>query len=91
MNYLIVLVLIVSLISLVLSIIALTKKDKFSSILSPDDCKNQEHMNKEECIRIMSKLSTNIGTKYSGLVANRGLHESGVYGGTFGDPNVINP
>lgn len=95
-NYLFILLLIFSIISLTLSIISLTKcKDNFGGeILNAEDCKNsglsEEAYN--SCVGNMEILSSNINSQYQGQPANRRMtYPGGPEGGAFGNPNILEP
>jgi hypothetical protein len=96
-RYLIVLLIgILSIVSLILSIIYLTKcKDNFGGdILNPDDC-NNSGLSEEaysSCVRNMEILSSNINSQYQGQPANRGITYPGeADAGAFGDANILEP
>lgn len=106
-TYLLIILGICAITSLVLSIISLTKCydnfDDYSDDYSDDDmlsaanCKKSPIANRgekavEECEKTMEVLSTNVNSQYQGLSANRGLtYPGGGTGGSFGNPNIINP
>ena len=87
-RYLLVILAILSIISLTLSIISLTKcKDHFGGeILNADDCPDDD----EKCRKNMEILSSNINSQYQGQPANRGItFPGGPEGGSFGNPDII--
>ena len=87
-KYLLVILAILSIISLTLSIISLTKcKDHFGGeILNPNDCPVDD----EKCRKNMEILSSNINSQYQGQPANRGItYPGGPEGGSFGNPDII--
>lgn len=86
-------------VSLILSIISLTKKcksDKFAGdILDESDCYNTSQINTKselkDCINTIRTLSTNIDSQYWGHANNIGLYEpSGAISGSFGNSQIIN-
>ena len=91
--YLLLILGILFIISLTLSIISFVKhKDSFGQILSPNDCIGLSGKDYRSCVRHMNILSTNIDSQYQGQPANRRItHSGGVYGGSFGNPNILEP
>lgn len=84
----------ISIISLILSIIAITKKnDSFSNILNIDECLNNTNLNEEEkndCIKNIKILNSNINSQYWSLANNRGIKYPGnAIAGSFGNPNIL--
>jgi hypothetical protein len=94
-RYLLVILLIgiLSIISLTLSIISLTKcKDNFGDILKPDDCVGLPKEEYASCVKNMEILSSDINSQYQGQPANRGItYPGGPEGGSFGNPNILKP
>ena len=93
-RYLLVILVILSIVSLTLTIISLTKcKDDFGGeILNPDDCIGLPPEKYRSCVRNMVILSNNINSQYQGRPANRGItHPGGPEGGSFGNPDIIRP
>jgi len=88
-RYLIILLIgILSIVSLTLSIISLTKCiDHFGGeILNPNDCPDDD----EKCRKNMEILSDNINSQYQGQPANRGMtYPGGPEGGSFGNSDII--
>ena len=86
---------VLSLVVLGLSIwafVAPCKNDKFSDILSKENC-DHDNLNEEDkknCIKIMEALSNNIEVQYEGQSANRGVRNpGGAIAGSFGNPDIL--
>ena len=93
-RYLLVILGILSIVSLTLSIISLTKcKDYFGGeILKVDDCIGLPPEKYRSCVRNMEILSDNINSQYQGQPANIGMtYPGGPEGGSFGNPDIIGP
>lgn len=94
-NYLLFILVLISITALILSIFCLTKcKDKFGgSVLNVDECLNNnfDKDQMEQCIKQVRSLTTNINSQYWGQPGNRGMtFPGGAVAGAFGDPNIIN-
>ena len=79
--------------SIFLSIYTLVNKTNSNhfagEILNANNCWNSP-MDFESCVRINNALADNIDIQYWGQSDNRGLYSpSGVYSGSFGNPEVI--
>lgn len=65
----------------------------FGDVLTVDACDDDRFSckEKEECIKNTLTVKTQIGTKYEGRPANRGLQPGGndSCGGAFGNPNCL--
>jgi len=93
-RYLLIILGILSIVSLTLSIISLTKcKDHFGGeILNAEDCIGLQPEKYRSCVRNMEILSNNINAQYQGKPANRGMtNPGGPEGGSFGNPNILEP
>ena len=93
-RYLLLILGIISIISLTLSIISLTKcKDNFGGvILNRNDCVGLPKEEYLSCVKNMDILSSNINSQYLGQRANRGIkYPGGPEGGSFGNPNILEP
>ena len=93
-RYLLLILAILSIVSLTLSIISLTKcKDHFGGeILNAEDCVGLPKEEYASCVKNMEILSDNIDSQYQGQPANRGItYPGGPEGGSFGNPNILEP